>query len=512
MPSYTRPGVYVEENLTPLPQATSTPGQSTAAFVGTSTRGPVGAVSVTSWSDFVRIYGGIDGGYLAYAVYLYFSNGGRAAWVSRDVNVNAVAATVDVLSLDDPGPTDAFSVTAKSVGAWGNDLTISVSDPDIVDAGRPGRFDFVVKYNGTIVERFTDLSLDPADARYFGPIVNSPTSGSAWVDVVIAGPVGTSYLATDDAPVVQADTALTTGSDGTGADGLGNAIDALELVDDVILLNLPGNSDQTDIGLAQAHAELTGRAFVIVDSPAPVAGDDSTAALADITAILPGGASALDASSLLAVYGPWLTVADPGSSASGASITLPAGGAVAGRFVTADATNGVQRPAAGILFPLSGVLTVAQRFNGSEQDTLFAGGFNLIKAVPGAGYVIWGARTLAQATPDRSVSIRRTLLTIKAELLARTQFAVFAENNDSLWETLENVVEQYLSSILQAGVLKGGSAEEAYYVVCDDTNNTLLSVSNGEVHIEVGVALQTPAEFVVIRIGQFDGVQSAEEV
>jgi hypothetical protein len=36
-------------------------------------------------------------------------------------------------------------------------------------------------------------------------------------------------------------------------------------------------------------------------------------------------------------------------------------------------------------------------------------------------------------------------------------------------------------------------------------------VANGVVNISVGVALQTPAEFIVINIGQYSGGSSATE-
>jgi phage tail sheath protein FI len=46
----------------------------------------------------------------------------------------------------------------------------------------------------------------------------------------------------------------------------------------------------------------------------------------------------------------------------------------------------------------------------------------------------------------------------------------------------------------RAGGLAGSTASESFYVVCDSTINTV--VQSGEVRMEVGVALQFPAEFV----------------
>jgi phage tail sheath protein FI len=58
---------------------------------------------------------------------------------------------------------------------------------------------------------------------------------------------------------------------------------------------------------------------------------------------------------------------------------------------------------------------------------------------------------------------------------------------------------------MQTGVLAGSTPDQSFFVVCDSTNNTPASVANGAVNISVGVALQTPAEFIVIQIGQSSG-------
>jgi phage tail sheath protein FI len=103
------------------------------------------------------------------------------------------------------------------------------------------------------------------------------------------------------------------------------------------------------------------------------------------------------------------------------------------------------------------------------------------------------------------VSIRRTLQYLKKSLVDGTRFAVFEPNNSDLWDRLSAVITQFLTTAMQIGVIKGNSQQEAFYVKVDAENNTPVSVSNGEVHIEVGVALNTPAEFIVIKIGQFEG-------
>jgi phage tail sheath protein FI len=86
-----------------------------------------------------------------------------------------------------------------------------------------------------------------------------------------------------------------------------------------------------------------------------------------------------------------------------------------------------------------------------------------------------------------------------------TEFAVFEPNDSNLWRTVSQVIEDLLEDFWRQGGLVGTIPSEAFYVKCDSTINTSASISAGELRIEVGVALQRPAEFVVIKLGQTSG-------
>jgi phage tail sheath protein FI len=86
---------------------------------------------------------------------------------------------------------------------------------------------------------------------------------------------------------------------------------------------------------------------------------------------------------------------------------------------------------------------------------------------------------------------------------------VFEPNDDKLWTTIQVTLSKFLASFWSSGGLKGRTAAEAFYVLCDSSNNTTNTIENGEVHVEVGVAQQTPAEFIVIEVSQFSGGTSA---
>jgi phage tail sheath protein FI len=509
MTVYKRPGVYIEETLAPLAQTAITPGDSIAAFVGTSKQGgSLAPTLVTSFAQYVATYGGFGdtSELLPFAVYQYFNNGGSAAYIVRAAASDAVAASV---TLDDTEatPKATLKVTAISPGAWGNDVHVDI----IASTSGLGRFDLMVYVGGStpafIKERFNDVSLDPSDSRNATALINSPVTGSSFIKVQS---LLTSAWDATHAPAVQVGTALSGGLDGTAPVDLVAATQRLEVIEDNLVVNLPGVTDATALNSVIDWCEDSGHAFLVIDGVNANSADTAHSYALALTGMATGG-SAIKASSYAAVYGPWLIVNDPATLTNGSARLLPPGGAVLGQYSRTDATRGVQKPPAGIDTVLRGVLDVQFRFSNDDQDALNVAGINVIKSLPGTGFVIYGARTLNAGMPDRYVSIRRSLMLIKKGLLDATRFAVFEPNDAVLWDQVSAVVSQYLLTLMQIGVLSGSTPEHAFFVVCNETNNTPASVQNGAVNVQVGVALSNPAEFIVIEIGQFSGGSTADE-
>src|SRR5437764_14393084 len=91
-PTLTYPGVYVEEIPSGVHPITGV-ATSITAFVGRALRGPVDkAVTITSLSDFERVYGGVwTESNLGYAVQDFYRNGGTTAVIARVHNEHAAA-------------------------------------------------------------------------------------------------------------------------------------------------------------------------------------------------------------------------------------------------------------------------------------------------------------------------------------------------------------------------------------------------------------------------------------
>lgn len=120
MPStLTYPGVYIEE----IPSGVrSIAGVSTSntAFIGFFKRGPMNtAIRITSFSEFERVFGGLDQrSEASYAIQQYYLNGGQIAFVVRVASGSPQAAVLE-LPTEGSATSTALEVSAISEGVWG---------------------------------------------------------------------------------------------------------------------------------------------------------------------------------------------------------------------------------------------------------------------------------------------------------------------------------------------------------------------------------------------------------
>ena len=501
MPTYSNPGVYVTESPLVSNVARANNAQAVATFVGTAPRGPLTPTLINSWSSFKSVFGDISIEHeMGYSVYHYFANGGRDAYILRVLRTSgdgspAVKATSTVAYY--PNGTGSASAgllvaTSSSEGAWGNDLSI-VTSPGVVlaTASVVPTFNLSVRLSGVEVERWNEVSTDPTNNRYVETVVNTY---SKYITVAIESGItaGAEWAFSSDS------FALGSGSDGDPVEATHyvSALTNLDTVEGVLLLNAPGQTSSAVVNALLAKAEERGNSFVIIDPTTST----------DTTTIGAGTVGGYTASSYGAVYYPMLKMVDPTKTGPGAIRDTYPGGAIAGIYVRTDFTRSVAKSPAGYAAEVRNALGLTGTFTSSDSALLYDNfGVNIFKAVPGAGIVVNGARTLDRTSPGKYITIRRSLNFLKQTLKDSTSFAVFEPNDDRLWTRLNMTASAILSEFWRAGGLKGANASEAFYVICDETNNTALTVNNGEVRMEVGVALQYPAEFVVINISQWTG-------
>ena len=113
---------------------------------------------------------------------------------------------------------------------------------------------------------------------------------------------------------------------------------------------------------------------------------------------------------------------------------------------------------------------------------------------------MWGARTLSGDPGWRSIVARRVFLTMGRWLERFLTQLAYEPNDVRLWVRIMRELTAYLDDLFQHGALKGRTAEEAFFVKCDSETNPPEVTDAGMVVTNVGVALTTPAEFIVVRI------------
>jgi hypothetical protein len=268
-------------------------------------------------------------------------------------------------------------------------------------------------------------------------------------------------------------------------------------IETVNLVCVPGLVGANAITMLQAKASAR-RAFLIVDC-------EESATVASVSAPLPviAGASAASA----ALYFPWVLA--PDQLQDNALRAFPPSGFVAGVYARTDIARGVSKAPAGIEANLTGAKGVTVFVGNADLDQLNSRGINCLRNLPGAGLVVWGARTLASTDPAaqdwKFVNVRRLALFIEDSVSAGTQWAAFEPNGETLWARLRASIDVFLLGQWRSGALAGSKASEAFFVTCDATTTTQADIDSGVVNIVVGFAPLEPAEFVIITITQLAG-------
>ena len=405
------------------------------------------------------------------------------------------------------------TVTALNAGADGNNLRVTSETGTVTGTytltvyreGVAGTSSDVS--NDTLLERYENLTFsDPTSTSYAVSVVNSLSS---YIKLTIgASPTGT---------IVPAVYPLSSGNDGTAvncADYINykgddvSPFDELNATNRSLVLFLPGiwslstglDTDgitsiaQVDVlTAASSWAQTNGGFFV-----AHTSSGQTVAQAKSLATTLAGNSSA-------ALYYPRIYITDPVGRSSSALRLIGPSGAVAGLYLATDAAVGPFKAPAGIQTSLKGVVALEKVLAPADLDTLNSGAnpVNAIRQISGAGFALMGARTLLQdGTANKYVNMRRSLIYIERELKTITEFALFENNDEKLWARLNTAIGSFLNDYRNQGGLRGATAAQAYFVRCDATNNTATTIANGEVHIQVGVALQYPAEFIVIDLTQ----------
>jgi phage tail sheath protein FI len=366
-------------------------------------------------------------------------------------------------------------------------------------------FSLLVTPPGGPAQPFDNLSLAPLHPGYVFTAVSSPT-------VRIAAPAAPPTTSGYPARLLAAGApALTVpgADDDPGAlasAGFEAGLDALRDVDDVNIVCIPDAAAHPEcIGIQNAmilhcvDPRLRDRVAVLDSQPgAPPSGPGSVE-LHRQSVESPSGFAAL--------YYPWLQVRDPLSvTIPAAMMLIPPSGHIAGIYARTDQERGVHKAPANT--DVRGVLGLERRLSDGQQGPLNLEGINVLRIFQGSNtVVVWGARTTGD--PDVNdwiyVNVRRLMLYLEESIEEGIRWAVFEPNALPLWQKLKRTINEFLTRVWRDGALFGASPDKAFYVRIDEALNPPSVRALGRLYIEIGVAVVRPAEFIIVRIGLWDG-------
>lgn len=520
MPTYQYPGVYIEEvdrGSKPIQGV----GTSVAAFIGFTERRPAGntgqPVFVSSWTQFVNDFGTpetqgfVPGFFLPHSVYGYFQNGGASCFVqsiaTKEEAEQASRGGTARAALTSRAGTKALELRSKVEGVSPESIVVEVEDATGEGATNE-QFKVTVKAPNRPDEVFDNLSMGRAKGtRNAVETLTRESRILQALELDSAGSMLERRPQNGTYTLSATKTALATAASFEGNASQRTGIGALEEIDEITMVVCPdlmggylsGKLSREDVVAVQKamlnHCETMKDRFAILDAlPGmnPQEINDWRMKEANFN------------SKYGALYYPWIYVANPRpQNGAGNQIMVPPSGHIAGVYARTDAERGVHKAPANE--QLRGALKLERQLINSEQALLNPNGINCVRAFPGRGILVWGARTLSNDTSWQYINVRRLFNMIEESIFQGTQWAVFEPNDMDLWERVKRTITAFLTRVWRDGALFGATPEEAFYVKCDAELNPPEVRDVGQLIVEVGIAPVKPAEFVVFRFSQMSG-------
>lgn len=185
------------------------------------------------------------------------------------------------------------------------------------------------------------------------------------------------------------------------------------------------------------------------------------------------------------------------------SVVLPPAAAIAGVYTTVDNTRGVWKSPANESLASVRALTVDIDKDLNDAMNVDATGksVNAVRYFSGKGFLVWGARTLAGNDNEwRYVSVRRFFNMVEESVTKASQPFVFEPNDANTWVKVRSMIENFLVVQWRQGALAGAKPEDAFYVrVGLGTTMTAQDILEGNMNVEIGMAVVRPAEFIVLK-------------
>ena len=542
-----------------------------AAFIGPTVKGPVEIPTrVTSYGQYQNIFGTTFASastkyehLTSLAVKSYFNNGGNAAIIARTVSGSFGRATSTTITAATGSHNNPFQIETLGQGTLMNASATHLNgDHSLVTGSRDnlrweisnvdnnrGTFTLSVRRgddnikNKTILESFSDLSLDPNSENYIESVIgnqvkskSTDADGSVYISTTgeyvnrsnyirvsaVARPtldyVGTDGLTvgSDDIGVSFSGSLPVNGQSGSFSGATGGLLSVVNSENNFFgdinatgtqglrgsdyadVISILGNRDEYVFNIVSAPgliyefgdhktqldsiislAETRGDCIAVVDT------QNYGATVSNVT----GTAASLN-SSYTATYWPWLQQL----SATGKNVWVPASTVIPGVYAFTDGAAAPWFAPAGLTRGgISDVIQAERKLTRTQRDTLYNANVNPIATFPGSGISIFGQKTLQKkpSALDR-VNVRRLLIALKKFIGDVANTLVFEQNTITTRNRFLGQVNPYLESVVQRQGLY------AYRVVMDETNNTADAIDRNQLIGQIFIQPARTVEFIVL--------------
>ncbi len=484
-------GTQERDQITWTARAPGTAGNAiTVTLVASGTSTPL-SVEVAGQS--ITVHLATDGGgqpmsTAAAVVAAVTAHAGASAIASASsINTGVVEAVAATNLAGGQDPQDTLKISATSEGAWGDGLSVKVSDGTLDAAGE---FDLLIQYRGETVEVFKDLLMDESKPNHVEIIINENSEFITVDDLSTTANTAEHRPAAGTFALGQGDDGITGLAD---ADYIGDPSQhtgfyAFDEIDSLNILLVPGVTTAQVISGGITYAESRKDLLFIAETPIhlePLEAVDFRKGQGLYT-------HAAFNSSYAALYYPWLEISDP---LTGKKKLVPPTGAVAGCIARSDQKTDVWYAPAGIdRGRVFNVLSLAYNTSRGERDVLYSEGINVIASFPDTGINIWGQKTLqSQPSALDRINVRRLMMYVEEAISQSSRFVVFEPNNSQTWRALVRLISPFLTNIKS----KGGFYD--FRVQCDEETNTAQMIDQNQMVCRVFVKPTKTAEFVELN-------------
>lgn len=205
--------------------------------------------------------------------------------------------------------------------------------------------------------------------------------------------------------------------------------------------------------------------------------------------------------SYAAIYHPWITILDPVTEKA---LNVPPVGHVAGVYARTDTQKNVGKAPAGAQDgALRFAIGLETEYTQAQVGQLNINRVNALVNWPQVGtFAVWGARTLEVGGEFGYIQARRLFMFLEKSIFNATHIYVFENNGSALWARIRLQLTGFLFRLFSQGYFAGDTPEQAFFVIVDATNNPQESIDAGILNVDVGVAPNKPAEFIVFTFQQ----------